>query len=159
MARPSPAPPLARAREAAAGRVQDVDAIESGDYSSDVLAIPDFCNLTITGLRKYRGKLQLGQTADLYMSNPAVQGGAWVKRFSGVIVKRNPQGKAKEGSTIAITIADLGCGKGEWLGWLHAKGYLKLTGVDLSPSDLGFARQQRPAGTWIEQNVIRKLLN
>lgn len=51
-------------------------------------------------------------------------------------------------------IADLGCGKGEWLGWLHSKGYSNLTGVDLSPSDLGFARQQRPAGTWIEQNVI-----
>jgi cyclopropane fatty-acyl-phospholipid synthase-like methyltransferase len=53
-----------------------------------------------------------------------------------------------------VAIADLGCGKGEWLGWLQAKGYSNLTGVDLSPSDLGFARQQRPSGTWIEQNVI-----
>lgn len=117
---------------------EDIDAIESGDYASDVLAIPDFCNLTITGLRKYRGKLQLGQTADLYMSNPAVQGGAWVKRFSGIIVRRNPQGKAKEGSTISLTIADLGwhlLGKAPlWFNIKQCKNLYDLVTQMLDPS-------------------------
>lgn len=51
-------------------------------------------------------------------------------------------------------IADLGCGKGEWLGWMASKGFSKLTGVDLSPADLAIARQNEPSRTWIEQNVI-----
>jgi cyclopropane fatty-acyl-phospholipid synthase-like methyltransferase len=52
-----------------------------------------------------------------------------------------------------ILIADLGCGKGEWLAWMAAKGFSKLTGVDLSPSDLAIARQSDPSRTWIEENV------
>lgn len=51
-------------------------------------------------------------------------------------------------------IADLGCGKGEWLAWMAAKGFTQLTGVDLSPSDLAIARQNNPARAWIEENVI-----
>ena len=117
---------------------EDVDEIESGDYSSDVLAIPDYCNIVVTGLSKYRGKLLLGQTADLYMSNPAVQGGAWVKRFSGVIVRRNPQGRAGEGSTIALTIADLGwhlTGKAPlWFNIRQAKNLYDLVTQMLDPS-------------------------
>ncbi len=54
-------------------------------------------------------------------------------------------------------IADLGCGKGEWLAWMAAKGFSKLTGVDLSPSDLAIARQNDPSHAWIEQNVIHFL--
>lgn len=51
-------------------------------------------------------------------------------------------------------IADLGCGKGEWLGWMASKGFSQLTGVDLSPADLAIARQHNPACTWAEANVI-----
>lgn len=51
-------------------------------------------------------------------------------------------------------IADLGCGKGEWLGWMTTKGFTKLTGVDLSPSDIAIARQSDPSRTWVEENVI-----
>lgn len=51
-------------------------------------------------------------------------------------------------------IADLGCGKGEWLAWMAAKGFSKLTGVDLSPADLAIARRNEPARTWVEGNVI-----
>ena len=53
-----------------------------------------------------------------------------------------------------IAIADLGCGKGEWLGWMAANGFSKLTGVDLSPSDLAIARQGDPGRTWVQENVI-----
>jgi 2-polyprenyl-3-methyl-5-hydroxy-6-metoxy-1,4-benzoquinol methylase len=35
-------------------------------------------------------------------------------------------------------IADLGCGKGEWLLWLRAKGFTNLWGVDYSSSELQF---------------------
>lgn len=52
------------------------------------------------------------------------------------------------------TIADLGCGKGEWLSWMSSKDFSKLTGVDLSPSDLTIARHSDPTRTWIEENVI-----
>lgn len=51
-------------------------------------------------------------------------------------------------------IADLGCGKGEWLGWMAAKGYAKLTGVDLSPADLAIARHSDPSRTWIQDSVL-----
>lgn len=51
-------------------------------------------------------------------------------------------------------IADLGCGKGEWLAWMAAQGFSKLTGVDLSPADLAIARQNDPSHNWIEHNVI-----
>ena len=51
-------------------------------------------------------------------------------------------------------IADLGCGKGEWLGWMAGKGYHQLTGVDLSPADLAVARQNAPERNWVEENVI-----
>lgn len=54
----------------------------------------------------------------------------------------------------SIAIADLGCGKGEWLGWMAANGFSRLTGVDLSPSDLAIARQGGPSGTWVQENVI-----
>ncbi|MCB1278114.1 class I SAM-dependent methyltransferase [Prosthecobacter sp.] len=56
-----------------------------------------------------------------------------------------------------VGIVDLGCGKGEWLSWMASKGYSKLTGVDLSPSDLAIARQNNPDRIWEEQNVITYL--
>lgn len=52
------------------------------------------------------------------------------------------------------SIADLGCGKGEWMAWMSSKGFTQLTGVDLSPSDLAIARQNAPARQWVEENVI-----
>ncbi len=51
-------------------------------------------------------------------------------------------------------ILDLGCGKGEWLGWMRSKGYAMLTGVDLSESDLSIARREAPAQTWMQENGI-----
>jgi hypothetical protein len=116
----------------------EVDEVESGDYSSDVLALPDFCNVTISGLRKYRGKFQLGQSVELWMSNPAVQGGNWIKRFAGIVVKRNPQGRAKEGDVINLTIADRGwhlLGMAPlWFNLLQAKSLADLITQMLDPS-------------------------
>ena len=54
-------------------------------------------------------------------------------------------------------IADLGCGKGEWLAWMASKGFRNLTGVDLSPADLDIARQKDPARVWVQENVITYL--
>jgi len=54
-------------------------------------------------------------------------------------------------------IADLGCGKGEWLAWMALKGFRNLTGVDLSPADLEIARQNDPARVWVQENVITYL--
>ncbi len=55
-------------------------------------------------------------------------------------------------------IADLGCGKGEWLAWLGTKGFTNLTGVDGSPADLAIARQHDRSGVqWIESDVTAHL--
>jgi len=51
-------------------------------------------------------------------------------------------------------IADLGCGKGEWLAWMASKGFHQLTGVDLSPADLAIARQNDPSRNWVQESVI-----
>ncbi len=53
-------------------------------------------------------------------------------------------------------ILDAGCGKGEWLNWLHAKGYTDLWGFDLSPSDLEAARGN--AALHIEEGDAAALL-
>jgi cyclopropane fatty-acyl-phospholipid synthase-like methyltransferase len=39
-------------------------------------------------------------------------------------------------------VLDIGCGTGEWLTWLHQKGYTQLNGIDFSPSDIAIAKQQ-----------------
>ncbi len=55
-------------------------------------------------------------------------------------------------------IADLGCGKGEWLAWLGAKGFTNLTGVDGSEADLAIASGHGGSGTqWIQADVIEHL--
>jgi cyclopropane fatty-acyl-phospholipid synthase-like methyltransferase len=51
-------------------------------------------------------------------------------------------------------IVDLGCGKGEWLGWMASRGYSTLTGVDVSESDIAIARREAPSHTWVQQNGI-----
>lgn len=53
------------------------------------------------------------------------------KQYAGYdqIYKDLPEHKAS-------AIADLGCGKGEWLAWLSRKGYENLTGVDVAESEL-----------------------
>ncbi len=37
-------------------------------------------------------------------------------------------------------IADIGCGKGEWLGWLQASGFTTLQGFDISAGELAFSK-------------------
>jgi cyclopropane fatty-acyl-phospholipid synthase-like methyltransferase len=51
-------------------------------------------------------------------------------------------------------IADLGCGRGQWLGWLAQAGYERLTGVDLCAEDLESARGRQGPGNWVEADVI-----
>lgn len=57
-----------------------------------------------------------------------------------------------------LSIVDLGCGKGEWLGWLAQQGFTNLKGVDGSASDLEIARQHERGPTeWIEGDAINFL--
>lgn len=56
------------------------------------------------------------------------------------------------------TIADLGCGKGEWIAWLAGKGFIKLTGVDGSEADLIIARNHDTANVkWVPADLISHL--
>jgi cyclopropane fatty-acyl-phospholipid synthase-like methyltransferase len=54
-------------------------------------------------------------------------------------------------------ILDAGCGKGEWLGWLKARGYSELVGVDGSASDLGIAAQWLGSATMIHADLMQHL--
>ncbi len=55
-------------------------------------------------------------------------------------------------------VADLGCGKGEWLTWMAGKGFRTLTGVDGSESDLFIARSHDPSGVhWVQADLIDHL--
>lgn len=57
-----------------------------------------------------------------------------------------------------LAVADLGCGKGEWLGWLAGKGFTSLTGVDASESDLFIARSHDRSGVrWVQADLIEHL--
>lgn len=51
-------------------------------------------------------------------------------------------------------IADLGCGRGQWIGWLAGLGYERLTGVDLCVEDLESARAREVPGNWVVSDVI-----
>ncbi|MCA1962447.1 MAG: class I SAM-dependent methyltransferase [Prosthecobacter sp.] len=58
----------------------------------------------------------------------------------------------------ATAIADLGCGKGEWLAWMAGKGFRQLTGVDGSESDLFIARSHDQTGAhWVQAELIEHL--
>lgn len=58
----------------------------------------------------------------------------------------------------SAAIADLGCGKGEWLSWLAAKGFQNLTGVDGSEADLFIARSHDQVGvSWVHSDLIEYL--
>ncbi len=51
----------------------------------------------------------------------------------------------------SCAVADLGCGHGEWLGWMAAQGFGNLTGVDGSEADLASAKQHGRAETrWVQ---------
>jgi len=55
-------------------------------------------------------------------------------------------------------IADLGCGKGEWLCWVAGQGFSSLIGVDGSAADLEIAsRNGSPEVHWVKGDVIEHL--
>jgi len=58
----------------------------------------------------------------------------------------------------ASVIADLGCGKGEWLSWVAGQGFSMLTGVDGSSADLAIARQHSQSEIqWVQGDIIGHL--
>lgn len=56
----------------------------------------------------------------------------------------------------AARIIDLGCGKGEWVRWMRSKGYVDVTGVDVSVEDLAIAGD-RGGGTFVRDDALRFL--
>lgn len=53
-----------------------------------------------------------------------------------------------------VVVADLGCGKGEWLQWMGAQGIQQRTGVDLSPADLALAKMNDAGVQWVEGSLM-----
>ncbi len=54
-------------------------------------------------------------------------------------------------------IADVGCGKGEWLLWLKEKGFRSLEGFDFSEEDLSYLRKSAPEMVTHAGNAIELL--
>ncbi len=88
---------------------EDITEVSALDYSSDVLALPDSCNVTISPreITKYRDRLKVGQTATLYTSHPTVNGAAPAARFAGFITDRTVTGNPR-GVDFKLTIQDRG---------------------------------------------------
>ena len=57
----------------------------------------------------------------------------------------------------SAAIGDLGCGRGEWLAWLHGRGFGNLWGVDWSAGDVAIARGQNTAVPIEEGDIPTKL--
>lgn len=83
-----------------------VDEIEDFTYSSDMMAVGDEATFTIVNpRRKYTGRLVVGSTVKLYLSNPRVKNGAETLKFLGRIIDRSPD---TERGVIKLACADLG---------------------------------------------------
>lgn len=76
-------------------------------YTSNVLGVGDTCAFTV--LSEPDGStlrhLQEGATVKAYLRNPAVNGGAWTLKHSGILVTRDVDLQA---GTIHVAVADLG---------------------------------------------------
>lgn len=81
---------------------------ESGySYSSDVLTLTDTGTVNLANPDgQYSGKIKKGASLQLYMSDPAVNGGASVLRLTGIVT--NPRMSASGGEKIQVQFSDLG---------------------------------------------------
>jgi hypothetical protein len=84
-----------------------IDEIIEFSYSSDVLAVGDECSFVIVGDRTGERikALRMGATVQLFLRNPAVNGGNRTLKHLGLITDRKTS--LKQG-TIRVTSADLG---------------------------------------------------
>ena len=78
-------------------------------YSNDVLQLGDPFAFSIPDPRgKYADRFQVGSRVKLYLSNPAVAGGASTLKHTGVLVARRSVGERNSGTILHIQCADLG---------------------------------------------------
>jgi cyclopropane fatty-acyl-phospholipid synthase-like methyltransferase len=55
------------------------------------------------------------------------------------------------------SVLDIGCGKGEWLGWMQQRGYQRLIGVDGSASDTAIAREHWQGIDIVQHEAVQYL--
>jgi 2-polyprenyl-3-methyl-5-hydroxy-6-metoxy-1,4-benzoquinol methylase len=73
-----------------------------------------------------------------------------------------PYYEANYGALVAplrrdATIIDVGCGPGSLLGWLAARGFTNISGVDMSPGDVRFANEHLGEGTVVLEDAVTHL--
>jgi hypothetical protein len=91
------------------GTSDEIPNLKQWSYSSDALRVGDeFCVDVPDPRGKYRDKLKPGATVKLFLSNPAVNGGAKVQKVTGRITRRRYTSADGEGTVCRITGADLG---------------------------------------------------
>lgn len=85
----------------------EIDQIKEFSYTYDVMGVGDTCSFTVvsTSDGSMLRKLREGAEVKCYLRNPAVNGGDWTLKHSGLIVTRDAD--CMEG-TIKIGVADIG---------------------------------------------------
>lgn len=87
---------------------ETIEEIESFEISDDVMAVGEEQRFVVVNRgKKYRDKLRLGQSCEVIMQHPRVNGGAPTTKHRGRIVRREPT-ITSSGSMINIVSADPG---------------------------------------------------
>ncbi len=86
----------------------------------------------------------------------------WMKRFHTPVLRKiehgsSAKGKGKARARRRVTILDIGCGTGELLRELSARGEDALYGVDLSRKMLEMARRKLPRNVILQEADVRHL--
>ena len=83
------------------------DEITEFSYTYDVMGVGDMCSFTVVSTPNGSRLRQLreGASVKAFLRNPAVNGGKWTKKHSGLIVQRHADVQA---GTIKVMVADRG---------------------------------------------------
>jgi len=78
-------------------------------YDSDVLQLGDPCSVVLPNPKGLlNGKIKMGQTLELYIADPDVQGGTSIRKLKGVVISRQGSSSESQGTTVNVGGADLG---------------------------------------------------
>ena len=87
---------------------ETIEEIESFEITDDVMAVGEEQRFTVVAPRKYRDKLRLGDSVELIMQHPDVNGGTPTTKHRGKVIRREASVSPTGGCVINVTTADPG---------------------------------------------------